>query len=129
MKFRIRGRVWWLSAIAAALFAIPTALWLKPTLERSVRARIESAAVRHGMVARISQVHVGIWPLLRLDGFDLELGHGVRLHADMIAATWPGRLRLAVHGGALAGPEGSESARRPLLGHSGSFSARTFGSR
>lgn len=105
MKFRIRGRVWWLSAIAAALFAIPTALWLKPTLERSVRARIESAAVRHGMVARISQVHVGIWPLVRLDGFDLEPGHGIRLHADMIAATWFGHVRLAVHGGALTGPE------------------------
>jgi hypothetical protein len=33
-------------------------------------------------------------------------GHGVRLHADMIAATWPGRLRLAVRAGTLAGPAG-----------------------
>jgi hypothetical protein len=106
MMFRIRARVWWLSAIAVALFAIPAALWLKPTLERSVRARIESAAVRHGMVARISQVHVGIWPLVRLDGFNLEPGHGILLHADMIAATWFGHVRLAVHGGALTGPEG-----------------------
>ncbi len=71
-----------------------------------MRARIESAAVRHGMVARIGRVHVGVWPLLRLEGFDLDLGHGVRLHADMIAATWPGRLRLAVRAAALMGPAG-----------------------
>jgi hypothetical protein len=62
--------------------------------------------VRHGMVARIGQVHVGVWPLLRLEGFDLDLGHGVRLHADVIAATWPGSLRLAVRAAALAGPAG-----------------------
>jgi hypothetical protein len=30
----------------------------------------------------------------------------MRVHADMIAATWPGRLRLAVRGAALAGPAG-----------------------
>ncbi|MGA3156935.1 MAG: transglycosylase domain-containing protein [Steroidobacteraceae bacterium] len=75
-------------------------------LEQTVRARIESAAVRHGMVARIGQLHVGVWPLLRLEGFDLDVGHGVRLHADMIAATWPGRLRLAVRAAAFAGPAG-----------------------
>jgi len=44
--------------------------------------------------------------LLRLEGFDLDLGHGLRVHADMIAATWPGRLRLAVRAAALAGPAG-----------------------
>jgi hypothetical protein len=105
-KFRIGGRRWWLGAVAAALFASLAALLLRSTLEHAVRARIESAAVRHGMVARIEQVHVGVWPLLRLEGFDLDLGHGVRLHADMIAATWPGRLRLAVRAAALAGPAG-----------------------
>lgn len=104
--FRIGGRRWWLGAIAAALFASVAALLLRSTLEHAVRARIESAAVRHGMVARIEQVHVGVWPLLRLEGFDLDLGHGVRLHTDMIAATWPGRLRLAVRAAALAGPAG-----------------------
>jgi len=75
-------------------------------LERTVRARIESAAVRHGMVARIGQVHVGVWPLLRLEGFDLDLGHGARLHADRIAVTWPGRVRLAVRAANLVGPAG-----------------------
>jgi hypothetical protein len=58
------------------------------------------------MVARIGLVHVGVWPLLRLAGFDLDLGHEVRLHADEIAATWPGRLRLAVRAATLAGPAG-----------------------
>jgi hypothetical protein len=79
---------------------------LRSMLKHAVRARIESAALRHGAVARISVVHVGVWPLLRLEGFDLDLGHGVRLHADMIAATWAGRLRLAVRAATLAGPAG-----------------------
>jgi monofunctional biosynthetic peptidoglycan transglycosylase len=88
------------------LCASLAALSLRPALEHAVRARIESAAVRHGMVARIGRVQVGVWPLLRLEGFDLDLGHGVRLHADVIAATWPGSLRLAVRAAALAGPAG-----------------------
>ena len=110
--FRIRGGRWWLGAIATALVASVAALLLRSTLEHAVRARIDSAAVRHGAVARIGLVHVGIWPLLRLEGFDLDLGHGVRLHADMIAATWPGRLRLAVRAATLAGPAGV-SVRSP----------------
>jgi hypothetical protein len=101
-----RGRQWWLAALAAALLASLAALWLKSTLEHAVRARIESAAVRHGMVARIGVVHVGVWPLLRLTGFDLDLKSGMRLHADAIAATWPGRLRVAVRAAALAGRAG-----------------------
>src|SRR3984885_15149022 len=106
LTFRTRGRRLWLGAIAAGLGARLAALLLRPMLEHAVRARIESAAVRHGMVARIGLVHVGVWPLLRLEGFDLDVGHGVRLHADMIAATWPGRLRLAVRTANLVGPAG-----------------------
>ena len=106
IAFRIRGRRWWLGAIATALVATVAALLLRSALERAVRARIESAAVRHDAVARIELVHIGVWPLLRLEGFDLDLGHGERLHADMITATWPGRLRLAVRAAALAGPAG-----------------------
>src|ERR1035441_2225668 len=106
LKFQTRGRRWLTGAIAAALFVSLAALLLSPMLEHAVRERIESAAARHGMVARIGQVHVGVWPLLRLEGFDLDLGHGLRVHADMIAATWPGRLRLAVSAAALAGPAG-----------------------
>jgi hypothetical protein len=88
------------------LVAILAALFLKPMLEQAVRARIVSGAARHGMVARIQSVRVGLWPFLRLEGFNLDLGHGARLHADMIAATWPGRLRLAVQAANLAGPAG-----------------------
>jgi len=104
--FRIRGRGWWLGAIATALVASVAALLLRSTLEHAVRARIDSAAVRHGAVARIGLVHIGVWPLLRLEGFDLDLRSGERLHADMITATWPGRLRLTVRAAALAGPAG-----------------------
>jgi hypothetical protein len=103
-SFRTRRRRWWVGAIVAVVFASLAALLLRPMLEHAVRARIESAAVRYRAVIRIGRVHVGVWPLLRLEGFDLDFGHGVRLHADIIAATWPGRLRLAVRGAALAGP-------------------------
>jgi len=107
VKFRIHGRRWWLGgAIAAALIASLAAVLLRPMIEHAVRERIESAAVRHGMVAKIGAVRVGIWPLLRLEGFDLDLGHGVRLHADMIAATYPGHLRLAVRDANFVGPFG-----------------------
>src|SRR6202167_2844930 len=112
-KFHTRGRRWLTGAIAAGLFLSLAALLLSFKLEHAVRARIESAAVRHGMVARIGQVHVGVWPLLRLDGFDLDLDHGLRVHADMITATWPGRLRLAVSAAALAGPAGIQLSSRP----------------
>ena len=104
--FRIRGRRWWLGAIATAVVAIIAAAWLKSTLEQAVRARIEAAAARHGASARIGLLHIGVWPLLRVEGFDLDLKSGLRLHADMIAATWPGRLRLAVRAATLAGPAG-----------------------
>src|ERR1700691_3631456 len=108
LTFRTRRRWWWLGAITTALVLVVSVaeLLLSPMLEHAVRARIESAAVRHGAVARIGAVHVGVWPLLRLEGFDLDFGHGVQLHAAMIAATWPGRLRLAVRAATLAGPAG-----------------------
>jgi hypothetical protein len=88
------------------LVATLAAAILKPTLERAIRARIESAAVRHGMVARIGSVRVGLWPFVRLSDFDLDLGHGVRMHAGTIAANYPGRLRLAVLAANLSGPQG-----------------------
>jgi hypothetical protein len=106
MSFGTRGRRWLAGAIAAALLASLAAVLLRPMLERAVRERIESSAVRHGMVCRIGSVHVGAWPFLRLEGLDLDLGHGLRLHADMIAATYPGRLRFTVQAANLVGPGG-----------------------
>ena len=107
VTFRTRGRRLWLGGvIAAALVVSLAAVLLRPMLERAVRARIESATARHGVAARIGLVHVGVWPLLRLEGVDVDLGHGVRLHADLITATWRGRLRLAVRAATLTGPAG-----------------------
>jgi hypothetical protein len=97
---------WWFGAIVAALVTGLLTMGLRPMLERVVRARIESAAVRHGMVARIGTVHVGVWPMLRLDGLDLDLGHGARLMADTVAATWPGHVRLAVRAARVTVPGG-----------------------
>jgi Transglycosylase len=89
-----------------ALVVSMAAPLLKSKLEQEVRARIEFAAVRHGAVARIRVLHVGVWPLVRMEGFDLDVGHGVVLHADRIDATWPGRLRLAVRAATLTAPAG-----------------------
>jgi hypothetical protein len=110
VTFRTRGARWWLGAAIAAALVAGLVAWLKPRLEHEIRARIDSAAVRHGMVARIGSVSVGVWPFLRLQGFDLDLGHGVRLHADTIAATYPGRLRLAVRAANIVGPSGMEAS-------------------
>lgn len=101
---RIRGRKHWLVAIAAALVASMAMLLLKNVAEKSVRARIESSALRHGMVTRIGAVRVGVWPLLRLEKIAVELGHGAHLQADSIAVTWRGRWRLTVRDATLAGP-------------------------
>ena len=106
--FRTRGRWWLLAAITTALAVSLAALLLRPMLEQAVRARIESAIARHGLSARIGQVHVGIWPFLRLEEVDLDLGHGARLHADMIAATWHHHLRLAVSAATVVGPAAVE---------------------
>jgi hypothetical protein len=106
LKFRTRGRRWLGGAIAAALVASLAAVLLKPRVERAIHERIVSAAGRHGMVARIGSVDVGIWPFVRVEGLDLDLGQGVRLHADTMAATYPGRLRLAVRAANLIGPAG-----------------------
>jgi hypothetical protein len=104
---RTRRLRWWLGgAIAAALVATLAVVLLKPMLERAIVKRIESAAMRHGMVARIGSARVGVRPLLRLAAVDLDLGHGARLHADVIAATYPGRVRLAVGAAHLSGPAG-----------------------
>ncbi|MEO8019288.1 MAG: transglycosylase domain-containing protein [Pseudomonadota bacterium] len=105
----LRNRRRWLwvgGAIAAALVASLAAVLLKPMLERAIHERIESAAERRGMVVRIGSVRVGMWPFLRLSDFDLDVGHGVRLHADLIVATYPGRVRLAVRAGNFSGPAG-----------------------
>ncbi len=93
-------------AAAAVLVTGLAFLLLRPVLEEQVRARIESTAMRHGMVARIRTVRVGLWPWLRLEGIDLDLGHGARLHAEAIRATWPGRLRLGARAVTLSGPAG-----------------------
>jgi hypothetical protein len=95
-----------LGTIAVVLVAGLFAAWLRPVLERAVRQRIEAAALRHGGVARIAGVHVGLWPLLRLQGVDLDLGHGLRLQADTITATWPGALHLEARAATFSGPTG-----------------------
>ena len=97
---------WCVGAVSAALVVSLLTLGLRPVLERVVRTRIEAAALRHGAVVRIGAVHIGVWPFVRLDGLELNPGHGARFHADSVAATWAGHLRLAVRAATVTGPGG-----------------------
>ena len=92
--------------IAAALALGLGALAVRPLLARAVRARIESEATHCGLVARIDDVRVGLWPPLGLTGVALEQTGRWRLEADTVEAWWPGRTRLIVSGALLHGPAG-----------------------
>jgi len=95
-----------IAATAAALALGLGALAARPLLARAVRARIEAEAARHGLVARIDSVRVGLWPPLRLTGVALEDKERWRLNADTVEAWWPGRTRLIVSRAVLQGPGG-----------------------
>ncbi|MEN9705818.1 MAG: hypothetical protein RLZZ393_1697 [Pseudomonadota bacterium] len=107
-RLRAAARQWWFRAAAAGLGAGLCAWCAKPALEHAVRDRIEEAARRHGMVARFGAVHLGLWPLLRLQGVTLDLGHGSTMRAEAVSATWGLPLRISVRGAALKVPGGVE---------------------
>jgi hypothetical protein len=78
----------------------------RPVVARAVRARIEAAAARHGLVARMDAVRVGLWPPLRLSGVAVEKARSWRLSVDTVEVWWPGRARLIVRDAVLHGPAG-----------------------
>jgi hypothetical protein len=79
---RSRGRLWFLTAAAAALALCLGALAARPFLERTIRTRIETEAARQGVVARMDGVRVGLWPPVRLTGLSLKAQESSRLTAD-----------------------------------------------
>ncbi len=95
-----------LAAVAVALALGLGAFAARPLVARTVRARIEDEAARHGLVARIDAVRVGLWPPLRLTGAALEQSGSWRLSADTVEAWWPGRTRLIARHAVLHGPAG-----------------------
>jgi hypothetical protein len=100
----------WYRTIAALAGCVLLIVAVRPLLERAARARIEWAAARRGMTVQIESVHVGLWPLVRLDGLQLDLGHGAHLTAGAVAATWFGHPRIALHAASLRLPGGLEVA-------------------
>ena len=105
MLNQLKKRVW-VRAVVAALVIGLAMMEMKPVLERVIRTKIESGAMRHGVVARIGAVHVGLWPMLRLEGLDLDVGHGGQLHAQTVAATWLGHTVLAFRTATMTLPGG-----------------------
>jgi transglycosylase-like protein len=92
--------------VATALALWLGGLALRPPLERTIRARIESEAARRGLVARIDAVRVGLWPPLRLTGVALQMKSRCRLDAGTVEVWWPGRTRVVVEHAVLQGPAG-----------------------
>src|SRR5262245_8225878 len=93
-----------LAALAAVAALALGALAVREPLARAIRARIEAGAARHGLVARIEAVRIGLWPPLLLSGVALDGRGGLRLRAGTVEAWWPGRL--TVKDVALVGPAG-----------------------
>jgi hypothetical protein len=97
----------WIGAAAGALLVFGLMLWwAKPRVESALRARIEAAAGRHGLTARIREAHLAVWPMLRLEGVELDLGHALVFRAEAVSASWLGRTRLSLRAASLTGPAG-----------------------
>jgi penicillin-binding protein 1A len=83
-------------------------------VERSVTARIETAAARLGARAHADDVRVSLWPPLRLDGLVVERPGQWQLHVDRTSVTlrpwgargWGRVARLAVGTASLSLPGG-----------------------
>jgi hypothetical protein len=90
----------------AALALCAGAFAARPLLERRLRTWIEAEAARHGLVARLDVVRVGLWPPLRLTGVALDSPHGVHLGADTVEAWWPAHTRVVVRHAVVQGPAG-----------------------
>jgi hypothetical protein len=112
---RVRLRGWAVAACAAiGAFALVSGIRVvRPRLERAVRARIEAAAARRGLVARIGAVRVGLWPPVRLTSVELESRGRWRLEVESVEAWWPGRTRLDLGRSVLQGPAGLTAIAEP----------------
>jgi hypothetical protein len=116
------------SAVATAailvLVLLATALLVREVrwrVERSLRARIQAEASRHGVLVQIETVRVGIWPPLRLTGVRLEKAGSFSLEADSVALrwrlallAWRGRTRLTVGHVVLHGPASLSVESQPM---------------
>jgi hypothetical protein len=97
-----------LACVAVGALALCAgALAARPLLERRLRAWIEAVAARHGLVARLEAVRVGLWPPVRVTGVALDSTRaGVRLSADSVEAWWPAHARVIVRHMVGQGPAG-----------------------
>ena len=65
------GRAAFLGLAAAFAAALAAAVWLGvPRVEEAIKVRIEGAAARRGITARVESVRLGLWPPLRLTGLN-----------------------------------------------------------
>ena len=104
--FRSRARRRLVYAAAGALALCAAALAARPLVERRLRAWIEATAARHGLVARLDAVRVGLWPPVRATGVTLDSPRGVHLVADAVEVWWPAHARVVVRHAVVQGPAG-----------------------
>src|SRR5882672_4375055 len=104
MLFPSRTRRRLVYSAVGALVLCAGALAVRPLLERRLRKWIEAGAARHGLVARIDAVRVGLWPPVRVTGVALDSTRGVHLGADTVEVWWPAHARVVVRHAVVQGP-------------------------
>jgi hypothetical protein len=100
------------TAIAATL--IVALLAARPIAERAVRARMASEASRRGLVLKVDQVRVALWPPLQLHGVVLEKPGLARLEIPAAEVWWAGRGRISVVSATLSAPAGLAVTAGPM---------------
>ncbi len=119
---RTRGRTWAWTGLAVLVLLVAGA-WLEaPRAAEGIRLRIEREAQRHGAVAHVEAVHVGVWPLVRIDGLRVERPGGWSIRTDRVAV-WlrplghglVGRARLGLDRLAISGPGGLSLESEPSV--------------
>jgi len=56
-------------------------------VKRKIRTFFEAEAARHGLVAHVEDVHVGLWPLVRLEGVRVEMPNSISVATKSLNLT------------------------------------------
>ena len=92
-------------AVVAVLLVL-AALAARPSLERTLRSRLEAEGARRGLEVRVERVRLGLWPPLRLHRIAVEKAGRMRLEAEDLDVWWRGRPRVEIVNAVLRGPAG-----------------------
>ncbi len=112
-KPRRRRRRWPLLALAVVGVGLAAVWMMRPRAERAIQRRLLAEAQRRGLVASIERVHIGLHPLLELDGLTLTRPGRFRFVAEHLG------VGLAPWGHTFRGPEWRIHAQRAWVALAG----------